>query len=154
MLSCHVPFVGGGFALALLLYGLRQNDESSIHTADYAVIMVSLGAALAWATGPASLAAIEEWIDPAAQAFANRHESLGDLTTVAWGIAGMLALWGVFLRRAAMPSPRWRAPVLVGLILVGLGLAAWAGHEGGRIRHQELRHGVDSTVIAGDRLDR
>lgn len=150
MLSCHVPFVGGGFALALLLYGIRQHDESSVRTADYAVILVALGSAVAWATGPATLSTLQKWIDPGAQAFADRHETLGELTMIAWALAAMLALWGVFLRRAAADAPRWRLPALVALIVIGLGLAIWAGHEGGRIRHDELRHGVDTTVIADD----
>jgi uncharacterized membrane protein len=153
MLSCHVPFVGGGFALALLLYGLARRDDSLTRAADYAVVIVALGSAVAWATGPATLAALQKWIDPAAQSFADRHESLGDVTMVAWTLAAALALWGVFLRRAKKAAPRWRAPALAALIVTGLGLAAWAAHEGGRIRHDELRHGVDTTVIAGEQLD-
>ena len=153
MLSCHVPFVGGGFALALLLYGLARRDESLLRAADYAIVLVGLGAAVAWATGPASLAVLEQWIDPAAQAFASRHESLGEITTIAWALAALLALWGVFLGRANTPAPRWRVPALIVLIVVGLGLAAWAAHEGGRIRHDELRHGVDTTIIAGEHVE-
>ena len=153
MLSCHVPFVGGGFALALLLYGIARRDESLSRAADYSVIVVALGACMAWATGPATLGVLEQWLDPAAQSYASRHESLGEATTIAWILAALLAMWGVFLRRAGTPAPRWRAPALVALITIGLGLAAWSAHEGGRIRHDELRHGVDTTVIAGEHVE-
>ena len=61
MLSCHVPFVGGGFALALLLYGLARRDESLARAADYAVIVVALGASMAWATGPAYSSGRRHW---------------------------------------------------------------------------------------------
>jgi hypothetical protein len=153
MLSCHVPFVGGGFALSLLIYGLVRRDASLTRAADYAVILVALGGGAAWATGPASLAALQQWIDPTAQAYADRHASLGDATMIAWSVAAMLSLWGVFLDRAGARAPRWRAPALVVLVAVSLGLAAWAGHEGGRIRHDELRHGVDPTIIADKRVE-
>ena len=150
MLSCHVPFVGGGFALALLVYGLTRRDASLLRAADYSVIAVALGAVLAWASGPATLSALEQWIDPAAQSFADRHESLGDITMIAWAVAALVALWGVFLSRSNTEAPRWRIPALIALIAISLGLAVWTAHEGGRIRHDELRHGVDPTVIAGD----
>ena len=139
ILSCHVPFVGGVLVLALLLYAWQRREPVLMRTARYGVIAVALGTTIAWASGPASLNALEVWIDSAGSAHADRHAGIGDLVMVAWGLAAFVALWGIFLNAASHPTPRWQAPLLTALVVVGLGLAAWAGHEGGRIRHAELR---------------
>ncbi len=153
LLSCHVPFVGGLFALALLVYAIRRGEENLSRAADYAILAVGLGCAVAWASGPATFSAIETWLDPAATEFAERHEGLGELVMVVWAAAGAIALWGVFLSRASRPAPRWRAPVLLALVSLGLTLAVWAGHEGGRIRHGELRSGVEVSTVEQDGLE-
>lgn len=142
LLSCHVPFVGGLFVLALLLYGLTRRQEQVVAVADLAAVVVALAAALAWATGPSALTELEGWLDPAARAISDRHTTLGDFAVLAWAATGLVALWGIFLERAARPSPRWRTLALLGLMVFSIGLAAWAGHEGGRIRHAELRRGA------------
>jgi len=131
---------------ALLLFGLRRNDESLLGPADWGVIAVAAGSTVAWASGPAASQQIEAWTDPAATAFAERHANLGEFVIIVWAIAALAALWGIFLRRAGRPSPRWRTPVLLVLICMGIAMAAWAGHEGGRIRHEELRHGVEAPA--------
>lgn len=151
LLSCHVPFVGGLFALGLLALGLARRQPAVLGAADLAVVVVALLGGLAWATGPAALTGLEGWIDPAAEAIADRHATLGDFTLVAWVATGLLALWGFFLERAGQPSPRWRTLALMGAVLFSVGLAAWAGHEGARIRHAELRHGAATpATLAGD----
>lgn len=139
ILSCHVPFVGGILVLALLLYAWRRREAVLMGAAGYGVIAVALGCAIAWASGPASLGALETWIDSAGRAHADRHADIGDFVMVVWGLAAFVALWGIVLNGASRPTPRWHAPVLTALVVLGLGLAAWAGHEGGRIRHTELR---------------
>ena len=79
ILSCHVPFVGGILVLALLLYAWRQREPVLMRTAGYGVIAVALGTTIAWASGPASLNALEVWIDSAGSAHADRHAGIGDL---------------------------------------------------------------------------
>ena len=155
ILSCHVPFVGGLFALALLVFARRRRESILNETAEYAVIAIAVGSAIAWASGPASLTAIESWIDTAGDAHADRHEGIGEFVMVVWGLAAFIALWGIILARAARPSPTWRSPLLLGLVILGLGLAAWAGHEGGRIRHAELRDpaGAESTTNVREGTD-
>lgn len=146
LLSCHVPFTGGCFAVGLLLIGLRREDRSLLWAADLAVLCVGLASAVAWATGPAALNALGSWVDPAAESFAERHATLGELATIVWALASVTGLWGLFLRANDKPSPRWRRAALLGLTLLGIGLSAWAGHEGGRIRHDELRDGAALTT--------
>ena len=41
-------------------------------------------------------------------------------------------------------------PMATGVLVLGVGLSLWAGHEGGRIRHDELRHGVNPVIIADE----
>lgn len=144
LLSCHVPLVGGVFVLGLLVAGMRREDRSLLSAADIATLAVTAFCAVAWATGPAARAALGPWLDPAGGAFADRHSTLGELSMIAWGLAGAFALWGIFLRDA--PHPAWRRPVVLGLVLIGLGSAGWAGYEGGRIRHEEIRPGVDNMA--------
>jgi hypothetical protein len=149
ILTCHVPFVGGIFALALLVLARRRRETVLNEAAEYAVIAIAVGSAIAWASGPASLTALETWIDTAGRAHADRHTGIGEIVMVVWGLAAFVALWGIILRRAWRPSPAWRSPLLLGLVILGLGLAAWAGHEGGRIRHTELRDRAGSEIPAG-----
>jgi hypothetical protein len=139
ILSCHVPFVGGLFALALLILAWRRREPLLLEAAEYGVIAVALGSVLAWASGPASLTALEAWIDSVGSDHADRHGAIAEIVTVVWGLAACVAMWGIILGRASRPAPRWRTPLLLALVLSGIGLAAWAGHEGGRIRHTELR---------------
>jgi hypothetical protein len=142
LLSCHVPLVGGVFAAALLIAGRRRGQPALTAAADVGTIAVALFAALAWATGPAALSHLEPWMNPASEAFADRHSGLGEFAVFVWAAAALVAAWGVFLRRARTSAPSWRVPVLFGLIVVALGMSLWAGYEGGRIRHEELRHGA------------
>jgi MFS family permease len=151
ILSCHVPFVGGIFVLALLLLAWRRREPLLLEVAEYGVIAVALGSAIAWASGPASLTALEVWVDSAGRDHADRHAGIGEMVMVVWGLAAFAALWGVILGRASRPSPRWHTPLLLTLVILGIGLAAWAGHEGGRIRHTELRDAPDAETSAATR---
>ncbi len=155
ILSCHVPFVGGIFVLALLTFGWRRREPLLLTAAEYGVIAVALGSAIAWASGPASLTAIEGWIDSAGSAHADRHAGIGEVVMVVWGLAAFVALWGIILGRASRPSPRSRTPILLTLLVLGIGLAAWAGHEGGRIRHAELRDpaAIETTAEPQENAD-
>jgi len=155
ILSCHVPFVGGIFALALLVLARRRQEAVLHEAAEYAVITIAVGSAIAWASGPASLTALESWVDSAGSAHADRHAGIGEFVMVDWGLAAIIALWGVILRRASRPSPSWRPLLLTGLVILRLGLAAWAGHEGGQIRHTELRDpaAVEAPTKNGEPTD-
>ena len=145
LLSCHVPLIGACLTAGLILFALRRRDAGLTLAADGATVVTASACAVAWATGPAALDALEPWIDPAGRDFADRHAGLGDVAMLALAAAGLLALWGLFLARAGRPSPRWRLGVLAGALFVGIVLAAWAGHEGGRIRHEELRGDTPPT---------
>ncbi len=85
-----------------------------------------------------------------------RHAGIGDVVMVVWGLAAFVALWGIILGRASRPSPRWRTLILLTLLVLGIGLAAWGGHEDGRIRHAELRDpaAIDTPAEPEETADR
>jgi uncharacterized membrane protein len=149
LLLNHVPTIGFGIGLLLLLAGFVGKSDVLKRTSFVLFFVVAVVAIATFVSGNAaeavltgtghtdfppgvSPAAIRAHEDAALQAFA-----LMEVT----GFFSWLALWQWRRVTASSRLPRWNLPIVLLLSLVTFGLMARAAELGGEINHPEIREG-------------
>jgi len=137
----HIPILGTGFALLVVLWGLfrRSND----------VLLTGLGFAVAVAavtypiflTGHEAEEQLEDetWFSDKR---VHEHEERAEAALVATLITGVVALVTLWLTRGGKPPKTLLVGASVAGLLVAVGLFAWTALAGGQIRHEEVRSGA------------
>lgn len=140
----HLPVVGLLFTLAVMVLGLVFVDRRLVLIGCGFTVVCSVGAVVAYGSGPTALEQLQVGFDKETIALAEQHAVIGRASFIGAILAGVVALQGL-LRTAADegPSP-WFVRGLTVLLLVVACLMAWTAHLGGGIRHPEARSG--STI--------
>ncbi len=133
----HLPLVGVPVAAMLLIWGLLRHEEAVIRVALLAAILGALSAWLTDYTGDGAKHDIrgEPW---ATRTVISQHEEAGDNAMIISLVAGAAALGTLVMARKGRPVPPWAAVGVVVLLLAASGFLAWAGWQGGKIRHTEF----------------
>ena len=143
----HIPVVGVGFGLVLLLWSMWRRDVALQRAALTSFFIVAVVAIPVYLTGePAE--EIVEHLPGTTESAIESHETAALAALLAVSLLGAVALLGLLL------PLRWsrvtaRAALLVAL--AGAGLMAWTANLGGRIRHAELR---SATAGQDERVER
>ena len=142
MLS-HLPVIG--LPVVLLVYGfaLRWKDERMQKLCWLLIIAFGVSAVVSYYSGPIAFEMLESAgkVDAATRAISEEHALLGRgvfAAMILLGLGCVVAFLGY-----AQGAPPSRA-VKLGIAIAGwfvVLLLAWTAHEGGELRHVELRHG-------------
>lgn len=137
LLLNHLPILGGGFVLLLLLWGLARRSREVTRLALWLTLPLAPIGFAANQTGEAAEDGIREtaWFD---RDLVHEHEERGETAVIflyATAAVGALALWRT--RRRA--DERWPAGVTALVLATATALSAWTGLAGGVIRHDEIR---------------
>lgn len=142
----HIPIVGLGIALLLLLLAEVWRD-SGLARAGWIVLAVAAALAIpAYLTGEPAEEAIEH-LPGVVEDLIETHEEralIALIITILGGILGLASLWTAYARGR---TPRLLALATLLVVLVGAGTMAWTGNAGGKIRHPEIRAAI--TPAAG-----
>lgn len=143
LILAHVPVVGLPVALLVYAFALRWRDDRLQKLCWGMFIAFAISSAVSYFTGPAAFELLDAAgkVDDATRAISEEHALLGRASFAAMvllGLGGMVAFLG--FAQGAPPKRGLR----LGLAVVGWAvvlLLAWTAHEGGELRHVELRHG-------------
>ncbi len=134
----HLPVLGTGFGLALLVYGLWRRSDELTKTALGVLVLVALAAVPVYLTGEPSEELVEA-VPGVSKPAMERHERAASFAFIGVLVVGVAAAAGlVFFRRGAA-LPGWFALPIVGAVLVVGSLMAWTANLGGQIRHTEIQ---------------
>ena len=143
----HFPVIGMvlGFFLFLLAVRKRSGD----------LIKASLGGfiLLAVLAVPTYLSGV--WAEEGVQRLGvtapiiDQHEDAAAVALVGVGILGIMSLTGLMMFRKQGQFPAWFMILTLTLSLVTVGMMAYTGNLGGKVRHTELRNTGAQSAEAG-----
>lgn len=137
----HLPVIGSGLALLVLLAGLVRSNLTVIRTA-LAVAILALAAApvVNW-SGEEAEELIEDatWKDGATYPLVEEHEERGKVAVGAMVVSLAVCALALVLGLWRDGWQRGLGAVAALSLVAALGLGLWAAEVGGRIRHTEIR---------------
>lgn len=136
----HVPVMGAGFALLLLLWGLRKGSPEVQDAALGGWVLTALAAGAAYLTGSYAGDLVQTLPGVVGSRIAT-HEEAALLALISAIATGLLAAVGLIVGRKRGGTPRW---CTLGSLLLGVLtclLMARAANLGGEIRLPEARWG-------------
>jgi hypothetical protein len=136
----HVPVIGIGFGLLLLIAAIVRGNEESQRFALGAFILVALLTLVVYFTGEPTEEAVEH-LPGVSESMIDHHKQVATISLAGTLIVGAASLVGL-LGFARTRLPRWFVGVVLVLALTGQGLMVWTGNTGGQIRHSEIRAGT------------
>ena len=144
----HIPVVGLGVVILLLLYAMaRKNDELKKVTLA-AFVLIALVTIAAYLTGERTEEIVVH-LPGVSQAIIDQHQDAATASLVAIELLGAVSLAGLIFYRRSKVLPKWFAAVSLVVSLAAAGLMAWTANLGGEIRHTEIRAGVSVSSPPG-----
>ena len=131
LLLNHVPTVGLGIGLALLLASLLKKSEDLKQASFVAFFLLGLLAIPAYLTGSAAQFVLQNQPEVSRPVIA-AHQDAALLALIVMEITGLVAWIALWRFR------RWHQTALLVLAIVTFGLMASAANIGGHIRHPEI----------------
>ena len=151
LLINHVPILGSVFATLLLAYAFLRGDAPLVRLSLVLFVLLALVSVAVFFTGdPAADTLRELRVPDISRRMVHEHEEAAELATIAFGLAGVLALITLLRSRGPGRPAGWLLGLTVAAGVGVSGMMAWAGHLGGLIHHPELRSGtpVEQTAPA------
>ncbi|MGI9534444.1 MAG: hypothetical protein ACR2NW_05805 [Thermodesulfobacteriota bacterium] len=137
----HVPLVGIGFTILLLIIGMLKNNKEIINIALIFVILVALWAIPAYLTGEPAEELVEN-LPGISHQLVEEHEEKAKVAFILIEITGILALATIILQRFSKKLFELITTLtLVALIISGV-FITWTANLGGKINHPEIRSGA------------
>ena len=137
----HIPVVGLGAALLLLLYALARKNDEMKKAALAGFVLLALVAIPVFLTGKAAEDLVEH-LPGVTEAFIEQHEEAATASLIAIELLGAVSLAGLFFTRRSNAIPKWFAAVSLVASLGVAGVITWTANLGGQIRHTEIRSGA------------
>lgn len=141
----HIPVVGLGAAILLLLYALARKNDEMKKAALAGFVLLALVAIAVFLTGKAAEDLVEH-LPGVTEAFIEQHEEAATASLIAIELLGALSLAGLFLTRRSAAVPKWFAAVVLVASLGVAGMITWTANLGGQIRHTEIRAGAPAAA--------
>jgi hypothetical protein len=148
LLVNHLPIIGYGIALVLLLATLVRSGDRGIFLASVLVLLIAGGGTLAAQFSGEPAEEVVEHLQNVPKSMIETHEGAAKIATIIASVTTLLviALSVVFLRQIG------RIPVLpLSILLLATAVTcasmAWVGSLGGTIRHSEIRKTACNGLI-------
>lgn len=136
----HVPVIGLGFVIVILLIALWRNNSDTAKLGLTFAVGLAAVAALVFVTGEPAEEAIEGVVGVSESAI-HSHEEAAEAALIAVGLAGAVSLLALALywHRSL---PRWVISTALVVTFGASGVMGWAANLGGQIRHTEIGSSV------------
>ena len=134
----HLPVLGPYFLALILVLGLVRRSRELARVGLALTLLFPVATYVVTQTGEKAEDYVEDlpWFD---KDRVHDHEERGEAALIASGVAGALALIGLWVsRKGAALKPAMTLVVLLA-VLVAAGMMALTALDGGTIRHEELR---------------
>lgn len=140
----HIPVVGLGAALLLLLYAIARKSDEMKKAALAGFVLLALVAIPVFLTGKAAEDPAEH-LPGVFESFIEQHEEAATAALIAIEVLGAVSLAGLVLTRRSKALPKWFATILLFASLGVAGVMTWTANLGGQIRHTEIRTGASNA---------
>ena len=143
LIVAHLPVIGLPVVLFVYAFALRWRDERLRKLCWLLIIGFAASSAVSYFSGPAAFELLDAAgkVDEATRAISEEHALLGRGSFAAMVLLGLGCV--VAFLGFVQGTPPGRA-LRLGIAITGwviVLLLAWTAHEGGELRHVELRHG-------------
>lgn len=148
LLVNHAPVMAAFFALVLLLASYIWSPDVLRRTALVTLVGMALAGAAAYYSGDPAAHAVRG-LPGVTRAAVHAHSSFADLTIIAAGVVGVIALI-LLIRTRNGPVSSTVAAIALVCTLAATALVSYTALLGGRIRHSEVRPGAttaDAMVV-------
>ena len=142
LILSHIPIVGSGFTVLLIIFSLVLKSKETKRTALWFSVITGFAALAAYLTGD-SAEEIVKAIPGITEAVVEPHEELALYYLLSLLLIGAIALAGLFLSRASATVLQKFTVIVLILNIMVMFLAYKTGVSGGKIRHTE----IDNTEI-------
>ena len=137
----HIPVVGLGAAILLLLYALVKKNDEMKKAALAGFVLLALVAIPVFLTGKAAEDLVGD-LPGVSESFIEQHEEAATASLIAIELLGVMSLAGLVTTRRSKVVAKWFAVVSIVASLVVAGVITWTAYLGGQIRHTEIRTGA------------
>lgn len=140
----HVPVIGVGLALLLLLYGMARRHDDLIRAALAGFVLLAVIAVPAYLTGEPAEDLVKNH-PGTAPAAVEAHEDAAGVALAGMGVLGLAAVGLLVLyRRRPIGGTAAIAALILAVVLAGL--LAWTTNLGGKIHHTEVASGTPAAT--------
>lgn len=144
LLLNHIPVLGAVILVVLFGFAVAKRDSSLSKIGFTLFVLLGAITGIVYLTGGGA-EEIAEKITGVSELSVSLHEEAAEVSTIAFTVAGVLALASlIFFRRK--PIPQRAAIAALGASFIVAGLLAWTANLGGNIRHTELRTTPTATT--------
>lgn len=141
----HIPLVGIGFVMLLLIIALIMKNSVLINISLIFVVIVALWAIPAYLTGEPAEEIVED-MPGVSERMIDEHEEFAEVAFIFIEAVGVLALLTIIVRRYSLKTGKILTLITLLGIIIGGGLIAWTANLGGKINHPEIRS--DSAFLS------
>lgn len=143
LIVAHLPVIGLPVVLFIYAFALRWRDERLQKLCWLMIVGLAASSAVSYFSGPTAFEMLEAAgkVDESTRAISEEHALLG---RGAFAALVLLALGCVVAFLGYVQETPPGRGLRLGIAIAGwviVLLLAWTAHEGGEIRHVELRHG-------------
>ena len=137
LLVTHLPIVGSILGGLVLAHGLWTKSHQTIIAAYNVLILSSIGAVTAYATGESAAETVEH-ITGVIETNIEQHEEFALFALISLIALGLASILGLFITLTKSTHIRTTAMVVLFISIISFALVARTGYLGGKIRHSEL----------------
>lgn len=147
----HLPVIGLPVVLLVYAFALRWKEERMQKLCWVLIIGFGVSSVISYYSGPSAFELLEASgkVDAATRAISEEHALLGRgvfAAMILLSLGCVVAFLGYL--QGAPPGRGVKLSIAVAGWVIVL-LLAWTAHEGGELRHVELRHGEHAEGEAG-----
>ena len=146
----HIPLVGIGFVLLLLIIALSLKSSDLINVSLIFTVIIALWAIPAYLTGEPAEEIVED-MPGISESLIEEHEEMAEKAFIFIEVVGGIALIALIARRFNKKLGATLTFLTLAGLLVGGGLIAWTANLGGKIHHTEIRDSASAgTYPSGE----
>lgn len=136
----HIPLIGIGFTLLLLLIAFLRRSGELLNIALIFSVMVALFTIPVYLTGEPAEEVVEE-LPGISESVIEQHEESAGISFILAEVTGTMALISLITLGYSENYGRKLSMLTLLLLIASGGLMVWTANLGGKIQHSEIRSG-------------
>jgi uncharacterized membrane protein len=135
----HFPVIGMVLGFFLFLLAVRKRSGDLIKASLGGFILLAVLAVPTYLSGAWAEEGVEH-LPGVSESIIGQHEDAAAVALIGVAILGIMSLTGLMMFRKQGQFPAWFMMLTLALSLVTVGMMAYTGNLGGKVRHTELRN--------------
>ena len=144
----HIPLIGIGFTLILLIIAFLRNSSELLTIALIFSVMVALITIPVYLTGEPAEEVVED-LPGVSESVIEQHEESAEISFILAEVTGAIALISLITLGYSQNYGRKLSMITLILLIMSGGFMVWTANLGGKIQHSEIRSGNPVTGSSG-----